>query len=308
MKRFLPVLLAVLIFASCQKELTSDNTGTTTGTTTNTGGSFTAKIDGTPWVASKGAQATFATTGFGLPRILNITGLGNDKRTLTITMFDSGKHVYTLLPTNALNAAAYIDSNMANPANFSSNQAWLSSQPGGMVTVTKIDSVKNTISGTFSFNVYRRMDSLTRSFTEGVFTDIPFTTGSGFNPPSANDTFRVKINGTAFDSYSISGILLAANNSITVQSANQAANKNVSVTFPLTSTPGNYVLDFFGGTYIGAYLDGSSSYASSSGTLQILEHNTSTKRVRGNFNFVGTQFTSTGTALLTEGYFSVKYQ
>ncbi|MEP6952031.1 MAG: hypothetical protein ABI863_22265 [Ginsengibacter sp.] len=45
-----------------------------------------------------------------------------------------------------------------------------------------------------------------------------------------------------------------------------------------------------------------------SGTLTILEHNITTKRIRGNFNFHASEVPGTKVSELTEGYFSVIYQ
>lgn len=56
-------------------------------------------------------------------------------------------------------------------------------------------------------------------------------------------------------------------------------------------------------------LDPSHSKASFSGILTIVEHNTATKRIRGNFSFRGEELLNPGNfADLTNGNFSVKYQ
>jgi hypothetical protein len=74
-------------------------------------------------------------------------------------------------------------------------------------------------------------------------------------------------------------------------------------------TPGSCTLDFLGGQYIGLYNPNTTTtLASTSGTLTIFEHNKSTKRIRGNFNFVAEPVLGGASVPLTEGYFSVKYQ
>jgi len=81
---------------------------------------------------------------------------------------------------------------------------------------------------------------------------------------------------------------------------------------PLATTAGTYSLSFFGLTYIGLYNPSpTASMYSDSGSLIILENNTTTKRLRGNFNFVAKTMPG-GPVLadvnITEGYFSVTYK
>ncbi len=92
-----------------------------------------------------------------------------------------------------------------------------------------------------------------------------------------------------------------------VQGSDFAALKTVTMTLPDSITPGTYSMNGF--EYYGIYLDGTNSLGSVSGTLKILEHNTATKRIRGNFNFKAESPLNTNIASsLTEGYFSVEYK
>jgi hypothetical protein len=60
---------------------------------------------------------------------------------------------------------------------------------------------------------------------------------------------------------------------------------------------------------VAVYNTGTGALASLSGTLEILERNTTTKRIRGNFLFKGEDVADVlAPAQLTEGYFSVTYQ
>lgn len=80
---------------------------------------------------------------------------------------------------------------------------------------------------------------------------------------------------------------------------------------PVDITPGNYTFNLFGGTYQGLYnpdIDLNHSEGAMSGTLTILSHNRTTRRIRGNFNFQSEgQLNSSLNTDLTEGYFSVNY-
>ncbi len=301
-KRFVPVLfLAVIVLLqSCQKEV--DFSGSNSN---NVSGDFRAKIDGSQWVATRGAGAS-RFSGF-----INISGIGLDKKTISITLSDSGVHHYTL-DDASFNAAAYIDSNLANPINFSTNQGVNPGDAGGTVDITSIDTVNKKISGTFSFKVFRQMDGLQRTMTEGSFTNISYATS--LPPASTTDTFRVKIAGSSWTPSSITGISMPNPPvpSLAIVASDALGVKSVGITMPPTITPGTYTLDILGAQYIGLYnpdSDPNHSQASTSGTLTILEHNTSTKRIRGNFNFHAEAILNPLlNTELTEGYFSVRYQ
>src|SRR5438128_117030 len=118
MKSLFFALTVLLVFTSCQKEITgeiiTDNGTPVSGGTSSASGNMKAQIDGAQWVADKGAGASFSTAGNGLPRLLNITGVSTDKKIFTITVVDSGLHTYTL-NDNVMGAGALIDSSSSNP-------------------------------------------------------------------------------------------------------------------------------------------------------------------------------------------------
>ena len=293
----LPAILVSLIIISCQREVDFANNQNNNNVT----GDFRAKIEGTQWIANKAAL------GSRMNGIINITGLGTDKKTLTITLTDSGVHRY-ILSDNTMNVAAYVDSTLPNTFAFTTNQGSFPDQAGGEVNITSIDEVNKKISGTFSFKVYRQMDGLQRTITEGVFTNISYTTT--LPPSNANDTFRVKINNSSWTPSFVASVSTMGMLAVTGTDAQGV--KAVGLLMPSTITPGAYTLDFFGGQYIGQYNpdnDPTHSQASSSGTLTILQHNTSTKRIRGTFNFHAEALLNPLLfSEITEGYFSVVYQ
>jgi hypothetical protein len=170
------------------------------------------------------------------------------------------------------------------------------------------------MSGTFTFKVFRAMDGQGRNFTEGSFTNLSYTTT--LPPANATDTFRVKIAGTSWTPPTILAVKSPAipplPSTITITGSDPTASKFVSLIFPADITPGNYTLSFLGGTYIGQYSPDSNplnSQAAVSGTLQIISHNTTTRRIRGNFNFLAEELLNPQAfTLLTEGYFAITYQ
>lgn len=295
MRKLLPLAIITLttLIISCQKEISGDvNPQAVTG-------NFKAKINGEQWVANK------MTSGTRLLGLINVTGLSNDKKMLTITLTDSGAHTYTL-DQNSMNAAAYIDSNLANKNAFTTNQGLQHGDAGGTVTITNIDATNKKISGTFNFKVFRQEDGQQRVFTEGSFTDLSYVTS--LPPTGAGDTLRVKVNGTLWNAT----VVFGANqmNMLTVSGTDATISRSIGFQLPPTITPGSYPFDIMSGI-IGAYnpdTDPNHSKLAVSGTLQILEHNTTTKRLRANFNFVGAEILNPlNTVTLTEGYFSLKY-
>ena len=298
------VLSIMFLFVSCQKEVDPsilDNNNPPAAT-----GNLKAKIDGTQWVAN---SAEGASRMLGL---INIGGRSTDRKYLTITLTDSGVHNYTL-DNNSMNAAAYIDSNLSNALNFTTNQGVGPGDAGGFVNISSIDATNKRISGTFSFRVFRQADGAQRTLTEGSFTNLPYATT--LPPGAATDTFRVKIAGTlwvpptVFASQTPAAPQLSPQIAITGTSTD--GTKSVGMFMPATITPGSYTFDIFGGVYLGLYnpdTDPNHSQGAMTGTLTILSHNTSTRRIRGNFAFHAQALLNPALSTeLTEGYFSVNY-
>lgn len=300
MKKYLGIALMFTLFftiISCQKELSNESV--TGGGGTGGTGAFRMKIDGVQWVADKQAGAAI------MNGLINITGISASKKSFVITLSGTSTGTYILDP-NSFNVAALTDST-ENPFVYASNQGADTSESGGKVVVTKIDTVKKTISGTFSAKLFRALDSKRKIITEGVFENISYSTS--LPPANSTDTFRVKIDGADWVPSSITAVSVAVTNQLAVVANNSTATKTVGLTMPLGVTAGSYTLDFFGGQYIGQYNPNSSTFlASETGTLTIIEHNATTKRIRGNFNFKAKALLTTDSAQLTAGYFSVKYQ
>jgi hypothetical protein len=306
-KLFYSLILSfgLISFQSCQKEVDPSIIEDQNQPQQVTG-NLKAKVDGTQWVANTVSGASR------MLGLISIGGKSSDKKTLAITLVDSGVHTYRL-DDASFNAAAWVDSTMPNPINFTTNQGVNPSDAGGTVTITSIDQVNKKISGTFSFKMYRQLDGLQRTFTEGSFTDLTYITS--LPPTSSTDTFRVKIAGTLWVPPVVVGAVAPAippmPPQLGITGTSTDATKSVGVIVPANITPGTYTFDFFGATYIGAYnpsTDPTQSQASMSGTLTILSHNTSTKRIRGNFNFHAEALLNPLlNTELTEGFFAVSY-
>ncbi len=302
-RQIIPFSITVILLTSflyaCQPELSSPNS-----TNPNITGDFRAKVNGVQWVANRASGASR------ILGLINLTGQSTDGKTITITLQDSGVRTYALTQT-ALNAGVLSDSS-AGTISFTSNGSADTSKAGGSVNVTVIDTVRKTISGTFRFKVYRATDSSSRSITEGVFNNLSYAVT--LQQPSGTDTFRVKVNGVDFPYASVNAVRLTTPIdivSVTASTANIA--KSVGITLPGNVTVGTYNFAPLGFDYIGQYNINTTAtsgiYMSSyTGTVEVLEHNLSTKRIRGNFSFKAkTLLPPPDSANLTAGYFSVKY-
>src|SRR6185437_14289039 len=161
--------LAAWGLPSCKKETSIENGN-------NVGGNFIARIDGTQWAAASNAEQVTMVQG-----LINITGISSDNREISMTLTDTVAARYTL-SLHSSSVAAYINIDSSDVYAFSTNQGTDSSLAGGEVTVTQIDRVNRTMSGTFSFNVFRSIDGRQHSITAGVFNKLPYSTTL---PPSA---------------------------------------------------------------------------------------------------------------------------
>jgi hypothetical protein len=235
--------------------------------------------------------------------------MSTDGKTITMTLTDSGVHRY-ILSDATMNVAALVDSAEANRISYTSNGGVYPAESGGEVNITSIDATNKTISGTFSFKLFRPIDGAKKTITEGSFTNVTYSTSM----PAAStvDTFRVKIDGTSWVPHSIIGSNVVGQ--LIITASNSTASKSVGFVLPQDIVPGTYTLDFWGLTHIAQYnpdSDPMHSKASMGGSssITVLEHNKTTKRIRASFAFRAEELLQPNNfANLTEGYFSVKYQ
>ncbi len=175
----------------------------------------------------------------------------------------------------------------------------------GSITITNIDLVNNTISGTFNFKGYWSDTTTTAilpvEFTNGVFQNIPFTTQE-----QTGDTFYAKVGGVEFVETDIftAEFFVGSEEWLTIAAEDASLNTiNVSVrrsvgtgTYPIT---GNVAVDSAQGVYT---LD-NTDYNSVSGSVTITSKTAT--RIKGTFNFQGSDGTTTKS--ITEGAFDVAY-
>jgi len=289
----MPVLVVLVLF-SCRKEVSTENPNGRDGT-------FTAQIDGVQWSAADSLKGAAIVAGF-----INISGISSDHKQLSIILNDTIPGVYTL-NQNTTSVAAYLNTDSADLYAYTSNQGSDTAQAGGTVTVTQIDLVNRTITGTFSLNVYRNVDGKQKKMTDGVFFKLPYTSSL----PAANktDTMHAVIDGENWMARSIQASSIS--NTLIINGSALNGSQAISLLVPFDIAPGGpYLFDYMQFTYTGVYSPViNSTYGSASGTLNILENDPVTGRIRGNFEFLAADptFQTPKTYQVSNGYFSVQY-
>jgi hypothetical protein len=295
---FIFLLFSSWIFFACKKETSVENAGNTTA-------NFSADINGTQWYATRATEGAILLQG-----MLNVTGISADSEEISITLTDTALGVHTLSPqTPSLAVVGYIDSSYTT--NFSTSEGTDSTQAGGEVTLTEINALTKTVSGTFSFKVYRTSDGAQRTVASGVFTNIPYTSSlPGSNP---GDTVKASIDNSAFTGQSIQASV--TDGQLTILGSTSTGTQSIALILPTNATIGSHALTPNGSTstYMAIYdfvgTNGNNTAApANAGSINILENNASTSRMRGSFSFTTADPTTGNTNhAVTSGFFSVYY-
>jgi hypothetical protein len=286
------VLAAATLF-SCRKETSIENGK-------GLAADFVAQIDGVGWAASDSTESASILQG-----MINLTGISTDDQQLSITLGDTliGVHI---LDKNSASVAVYADLASSAPYAYSTNQGTDTSQAGGTVTVTSIDRVNKTISGIFSFKVYRDIDQRQKTLTAGVFYQLPYA--ASLPPSSKTDTLTASIDNVSWTGQSISSTIISGQ--LAISGSALDGSQAITLLMPANSPAGSYPLIFTGSAfYMGIYNPTpSQSLVSTSGNLTVLQVDSAAFRIRGNFQFLGTDVLGSGdTSQITNGYFSVYY-
>lgn len=288
--------MALLTFFSCRKEVSLE-----TSAHPPVPGDFRAVIDGVQWAAADSSEGASILGG-----LINISGISIDNKQLSITLNDTVTGSYTL-DQASFSLASYADNGSSGNYAFTTNQGRDTSHAGGVVTVTQIDKVNKTISGTFSLKVYREIDRRQKQISQGVFNQVPYATS--LPPARSTDTMRASIDGSTWIAKSIMASALSGQ--LTISGSGLDGSLSVNLLMPQNISPGSYTLNISGLRYVGLYEPTPTIVlASSGGTLVILENDPVTRRVRGNFRFQATESLgapTNRTNQITNGYFSVKY-
>jgi hypothetical protein len=294
------VAVTMLLF-SCSKFKSYENPANN-GNPYGSNANFEALISGIQWTAAPSSDTAYTQNG-----TISLYGVNNLNQSLSINLNGTTTGIYQLNSTT-VSIGVYVDGNSGNPNPFSTDQSLDTSQAGGEVTVSEIDTVNNTISGSFQLNVFRSADGLQKTLSQGQFSKIPYIASTA--EPGNADTMYAQIDSANWVALNI--IADASSGQYIITGSTQNGTVSVSLTMPNNITPGSYTLAFSSGTYIGQYTPNDSTILESQGngsTLQILQNNSVTGRVQGNFNFLAQPLTGMASpAQLSNGYFSVIVQ
>jgi len=183
------------------------------------------------------------------------------------------------------------------------------SENTGSITISNIDTVNKKISGTFEYKGYWS-DTTTTSilpvqFASGVFTNIPYA----INIPVSNDSFFANVDGAEFVENQIDGSLITNVSGMPDQISIVGSKTNgdsVGLNIVRSLTVGTY--NFTGP--LGAQVNGrclfdNILYSADSGSLTITSKTDT--RIKGTFNMIVKNFTTSATKTITAGTFDVEY-
>jgi hypothetical protein len=281
--------------SSCKKETSIENGGSPTG-------NFTAVVNGVPWSAATSLEQATITQG-----IINITGVSTDNQEISISITDTVAGVY-VLNARTPSLAAYENLDSSNLYAYSTSQSSDTTKAGGTVTISAIDTVHKTVTGTFVFNVYQATDGQGKSITSGIFNQIPYTTSLPAGNPT--DTVTAAIDGSDWVAQSIQASELEG--TLTLVGALANGSQSIALIFPDYATPGTYPLTSPGATtsYVAVYdqvANGvNTADPGTAGSITVLTNNTASMRMTGTFQFT-TNNLGTSDHSITNGYFSVYY-
>lgn len=303
----LVLILSIFFFASCDNEpldpvLASQLSNPTNGGGNGSGGTgttglFAVDFGGQTWVATSTEAIMYSSA-------IHIGGLkASNGQTFafalngnTVGTYDSASNLIAYDPNNNSNGYVYW---AVNPSS--------SSVSSGSVKITNIDTVNKTISGTFSFTGYWSDSAVSNvapiSFTNGVFTNIPYTTGTNVS----TDSFYAKVDGTEFveDQIDVTEVLASGYpDSYSIVGA-KADGQNIGLRFSKTLGVGTYNFSGpFNQDLASTCVFNSLLYTSDTGTLTIVEKTAT--RIKGTFSLVVNNFTTSQNKSITQGAFDVE--
>lgn len=276
-------ILSIALLSSCSSDPIEPESG-----------KIKCKIDGEAWESST-AEAFYSED------LINISGQESGTGALiTFTIQDNTVGSYALSSTTQ--AGVFKESSSAS-SSFASH----ADGGSGSLIITEINTTTNKISGEFEFVGVDPSTGESKEFTEGFFTDIPYTEEV---VATFENEFSCKLNGSSYNPSLISGTqsfgLISINGSLT------GGSEAITLAVPDDVTPGTYSTSPFG-SYRAQYNESSSvddQYVGSPGSITITSHNTVDNEIIGTFYFTAVPATgssATDSHDITEGNFVIKY-
>lgn len=296
----LMVFFTAITFIACDTEpvdpVLLDNIGETPGETT---GSLTVNFSGQNFVASQ-------VSGLYNEGLLSVSGIrvnGSNIETLSFVVAspvegqtytgDQGA-LFTYSPSMNMYQYINIDSEL---------------ELSGSLTITDIDTVNHTVSGTFSFTGWwsnEDEDVAPIEFTNGSFTNVSYTGGTP--PETSDDVLTAVLDGTNFPVANVAVAVADGGLGETISINGLDVNQNkVVVSMKASLNPGTYNItgnmldDVVGGRYTTTSPE--AMYMATTGSVTITSKTET--RIAGTFTFTATSGEETVT--VTQGTFDVDY-
>jgi len=181
------------------------------------------------------------------------------------------------------------------------NESWVTMsnglEPLGQITISEINYSELKISGTFNFTGLNSNE--TKTFTNGVFIDIPLT---------KDDEFFALYDGEEYIESSILGVLIENDMTVAIIIFSEADNTNMDFSIDVNTPPGVYNLRLIPELPRAGFTANSDFYYYANGSLTITAHNTDARFIMGTFEFIAELENATPQSYtITEGHFCINY-
>lgn len=264
MKKLVFLLLAVLSLFSCEDKQVNEV-------------AFQAKVDDRLYIST---DARAAINEDGSVTIQGFTG--DEALTLRISNLAKGNFA---IGEGFTNYAVYED--------FEGNVYTTNPNGEGQITISELNENDKTLSGNFDFNAFLPgIDTIYVS--KGTLFNVSYSGGDIPDPTNAG-TFSAKVDGNPF----IPVIVSSRDTGNTIITSGNTANSTIVISVTSNVEPGEYTLPR--GGFSAKYQDVNGPETTAEGIVNIIEHNTTAKTIKGTFSFL------TNRTEITEGQFDVAY-
>ncbi len=271
-----------------------------------TSGAYMVDFDGQTYVADVVGAII-------LENSMNISATRGDQQELiTISLQETTTGTYEIGVIDGTtmlgNAVAYTEAN-------GSTNTWVAftdgSESQGTITISEINEENSTMSGTFNFTAFNPISD-PKEFTNGVFTDIPYSNTLQDIP--TENSFFAKVDGVEFEEDVVIGSLLSLPGFSSIGiSATKNSGETIGFNLDAAILEGEHTFVAIAvspSDTVGLYnLSATETYVAN-GTITITSHDVVNKRITATFEFIAEPAlgsTNTDTFEITEGEFDIVY-
>jgi len=278
-KLVLPILLILVLF-SCKKEKEPNYA---------TDRTMTAKLDGNLWRA----VTPDGSVKYGSYLISGESKIGH-KINLYLSAVYEGDFI---LAQTSASHAEYITADDNEGAYTTQN----AEGANGVITIKSLNTANHTATGTFHFKAYKTGSYVTKTISNGEFTDMPYT---DLAPDASNNIMTAKTNNNQWVGTNVTAFAFMASNQLKVSGTDGL--ETIELIMPANISSGTYIID--NTQYSGSYVQGVDGFSVVSGSITVSSHNTGTHTLTGSFALETQKISDTSIEVsITEGTFSVVY-